>query len=41
MDSHKRGAQVERLEVVETESAPPLAEDKKRRIVLESLRIPR
>ena len=37
MDSHKRSAQVERLEVVETGRRRRWSEDEKLRIVLESL----
>jgi len=41
MDSHKRSAQVERLEVVETGRRRRWSEDEKLKIVLESLRAPR
>jgi transposase len=41
MDSHKRRAQVERLEVVETGRRRRWSEDEKLKIVLESLRVPR
>jgi transposase len=41
MDSHKRSAQVERLEVVETGRRRRWTEDEKLKIVLESLRAPR
>lgn len=41
MDSHKRSAQIERLEVVETGRRRRWSEDEKLRIVLESLRAPR
>ncbi len=41
MDSHKRSAQVERLEVVETGRRRRWSEDEKLKIVLESLRGPR
>ena len=38
MDSHKRSAQLERLEVVETGRRRRWSEDEKLKIVLESLR---
>jgi transposase-like protein len=38
MDSHKRSAQVERLEVIETGRRRRWSEDEKLKIVLESLR---
>ena len=41
MDSHKRSAQVERLEVVETGRRRRWSEDEKLKIVLESLRAAR
>ena len=41
MDSDKRGAQIERLEVVETGRRRRWSEDEKLRIVLESLQAPR
>lgn len=41
MDGHKRSAQVERLEVVETGRRRRWSEDEKLKIVLESLRAPR
>jgi transposase len=41
MDSHKRSAQVERLEVIETGRRRRWSEDEKLKIVLESLRAPR
>ena len=41
MDSHKRSAQLERLEVVETGRRRRWSEDEKLKIVLESLRAPR
>ena len=41
MDSHKRSAQIERLEVVETGRRRRWSEDEKLKIVLESLRAPR
>ena len=41
MDSHKRSAQVERLEVVETGRRRRWSEEEKLKIVLESLRAPR
>jgi transposase len=41
MDSDKRSAQVERLEVVETGRRRRWSEDEKLRIVLESLQMPR
>ena len=41
MDSHKRSAPVERLEVVETGRRRRWSEDEKLKIVLESLRAPR
>src|SRR6478752_6268977 len=41
MDSHKRSAQLERLEVVETGRRRRWSEDEKLRIVLESLQAPR
>jgi transposase len=41
MDSHKRSAQVERLEVVETGRRRRWSEDEKLKIVLESLQAPR
>lgn len=41
MDSHKRSAHVERLEVVETGRRRRWSEDEKLKIVLESLRAPR
>src|SRR5215831_3141426 len=41
MDSDKRSAQVERLEVVETGRRRRWSEDEKLKIVLESLRAPR
>ena len=41
MDSHKRSAQIERLEVVETGRRRRWSEDEKLKIVLESLRVPR
>src|SRR5712691_10598811 len=41
MDSHKRSAQLERLEVVDTGRRRRWSEDEKLKIVLESLRGPR
>ena len=41
MDSHKRSAQLERLDVVETGRRRRWSEDEKLKIVLESLRAPR
>jgi transposase len=41
MDSHKRSAQLERLEVVDTGRRRRWSEDEKLKIVLESLRAPR
>jgi transposase len=41
MDSHKRSAQVERLEVVETGRRRRWSEDEKLKIVMESLQAPR
>lgn len=41
MDSHKRSAQLERLEVVETGRRRRWSEDEKLKIVLESLHAPR
>jgi transposase len=41
MDSDKRSAQVERLEVVETGRRRRWSEDEKLKIVLESLQVPR
>ena len=41
MDSHKRSAQVERIEVVETGRRRRWSEDEKLKIVLESLQTPR
>jgi transposase len=41
MDSHKRGTQVERLEVVETGRRRRWSDDEKLRIVMESLQAPR
>jgi len=41
MDSHKRSAQVERLEVVETGRRRRWSEDEKLKIVLESMQTPR
>ena len=41
MDSHKRSAQIEGLEVVETGRRRRWSEDEKLKIVLESLRAPR
>jgi transposase len=41
MDSHKRSAQVERLEMVETGRRRRWSEDEKLKIVLEGLRAPR
>jgi transposase len=41
MDSSKRSAQVERLEVVETGRRRRWSEDEKLKIVLESLQAPR
>ena len=41
MDSHKRSAQLERLEVVETGRRRRWSEDEKFKIVAESLRAPR
>jgi transposase len=41
MDGHKRNAQVERLEVVETGRRRRWSDDEKLRIILESLQTPR
>ena len=41
MDSHKRSAQIERLEVVETGRRRRWSEDEKLKIVLESMQTPR